>query len=188
MDPLVAALRRGEVTAFDRVYAEYHPRLFAFLLRLSRRHDTAEDLVQETWLKLARAAPSLPDDTKLGPLLFTIARNTFVSFRRWSVLDVSRLVIFGLELVASEPLPDEQHDRARAIAILERALAAVPLASREVLLLVGVEGMEQEDAARVLGISYDALRKRLSRARSELRAAMDKTEKRPLGKRAGETA
>ena len=176
------------MAAFDRVYAEYHPRLFSFLLRLARRHDAAEDLLQETWLKLARAAPLLPEDTKLGPLLFTIARNTFVSFRRWSMLDLSRVVIFGMELVSSDPLPDEQHERARAIAILERALAVLPLPSREVLLLVGVEGMEQEDAARVLGVSYDALRKRLSRARGELRAAMDKMEKRPVSKRSGEIA
>jgi RNA polymerase sigma-70 factor (ECF subfamily) len=60
---------------------------------------------------------------------------------------------------------------------LERALASLPPASREVLLLVGVEGFEQEQAAAMLGITYDALRQRLARARAQLaeRLAMVET-------------
>lgn len=176
---LVSGLRRGDVAAFERVYDDYGARIFAFLLRLSKRRDTAEDLAQETWLKLARAAATLPEDTRLAPLLFTIARNAFVSHRRWSALDLSRVVALGIELVARGPLPDEAHEQGRDVALLERALGRVPVASREVLLLVGVEGLEREDAARVLGITYDALRKRLSRARAELRLAMEELERIP---------
>ena len=177
---LVDRLRRGDPTAFDRVYASFHPRLFSFLLRLSGRRDTAEDLAQETWIKLARAAPSLREDTTLAPLLFTIARNAFMSHRRWAMLDLSRLVTFGLEAVSSaatEASPETHHERARAIALLEAALQQVPVASREVLLLIGVEGMEQDEVARVLGVSYDALRQRLSRARQQLTETMDRLEK-----------
>jgi RNA polymerase sigma-70 factor (ECF subfamily) len=172
---LVDRLRRGDVTAFDRVYSTYHPRVFSFLLRLSGRRDTAEDLAQETWIKLAKAAPGLREDTTLLPFLFTIARNAFISHRRWAMLDLSRIVTFGLEAMsapASEATPETDHERARAIALLEAALQRVPLASREVLLLVGVEGMEQEEVAKVLGLSYDATRQRLSRARAQLAEAM----------------
>jgi RNA polymerase sigma-70 factor (ECF subfamily) len=178
---LVARLREGDVAAFDRVYSTYHPRVFQFLLRLSGRRDTAEDLAQETWLKLARAAPGLREDTALAPLLFTIARNAFLSHRRWAMLDLSRLVMFGLEAMNAPSLgstPETDHERARAVALLETSLLEVPLASREVLLLVGVEGMEQEEVARVLGISYDALRQRLSRAREQLAATMARVEER----------
>lgn len=184
---LVERLRRGDATAFDRVYADYHARIFSFLLRLSGRRDTAEDLAQETWLKLARAAPGLREDTTLAPLLFTIARNTFTSHRRWAMLDLSRIVTFGLEAMSSatsEPTPEAQHERARAIALLEAALAALPLESREVLLLVGVEGMEQEEVARILGVSYAALRQRLSRARTALADKMARLEARTDGGRA----
>ena len=172
---LVDRLRRGDATAFDRVYSAYHPRLFSFLLRLSGRRDTAEDLAQETWLKLAKAAPALREDTTLAPFLFTIARNAFMSHRRWAMLDLSRIVTFGLEAMSSadsEPTPETHHERARAIALLEGALQKLPLASREVMLLVGVEGMEQEEVAKVLGLSYDATRQRLSRARAQLAETM----------------
>jgi RNA polymerase sigma-70 factor, ECF subfamily len=177
---LVDRLRRGDPRAFDRVYATYHPRLFSFLLRLSGRRDTAEDLAQETWIKLAKAAPGLREDTTLAPYLFTIARNAFMSHRRWAMLDLSRLVTFGLEAMSSASTgttPETDHERARAMALLEASLQQIPLASREVLLLVGVEGMEQDEVARVLGLSYDALRQRLSRARAQLTETMDRLEK-----------
>lgn len=177
---LIARLRRGDAAAFERAYSAYHRRVFSFLLRLSGRRDTAEDLAQETWLKLARAAPTLREDTTLAPLLFTIARNAFMSHRRWAILDLSRLVTFGLEAVSSaaaEPTPETRHERARAIALLEDALQRLPLASREVLLLVGVEGMDQEEVARMLGLSYDALRQRLSRARGQLAERMESLER-----------
>ena len=178
---LVDGLRRGDLAAFDRTYAVYHRRIHSFLLRLSGRTDTAEDLAQETWMKLAKAAPGLREDTRLGPLLFTIARNAFVSHRRWAMLDLSRIVILGLDsmtAMSADPMPDEEHERARSIALLEKALADLPVASREVLLLVGVEGLEQEAVATILGISYDALRQRLSRARSQLAEKMRRLEER----------
>lgn len=177
---LVDRLRRGDAAAFDRVYSTYHPRLFSFLLRLSGRRDTAEDLAQETWLKLAKAAPGLREDTTLAPFLFTVARNAFMSHRRWAMLDLSRIVTFGLDAVSSatsEATPETHHERARAIALLEAALQSLPVAAREVLLLVGVEGMEQEEVAKVLGLSYDALRQRLSRARAQLAESMETLEK-----------
>ena len=176
---LVDGLRRGDGAAFDRVYAAYHGRIHAFLLRLCGRRDTAEDLAQETWMKLAKAAPTLREDTTLAALLFTIARNAFLSHRRLAMLDLSRLVVVGLETVSAvsaDAAPDEAHERARAIRLLERALAELPVASREVLLLVGVEGLEQEEVAAIVGVSYDALRKRLSRARAELAERMQRLE------------
>ena len=170
--PLVDALRRGDASAFDAAYARYRGRVYGFLLRLSRRRDVAEDLFQETFLRLARAAPRLAEDTDLAAWLFTVARNAWVSHRRWSMLDLSRLVAIeddGLPLPPSTaPDPDARADAARAVERLERALESLPHASREVLLLVGVEGFEQEQVAAMLGIKYDALRQRLARARAQL--------------------
>ncbi len=177
---LVERLRRGDARAFDEVYGALGGRIHGFLLRLSGRHDTAEGLAQETWLRFARSATTLDEDTRLAPWVFTIARNAFVSHRRWAMLDLSRVVTLGA-FAESAPLPAQDpesvHERARAIALLERALQALPVASREVLLLVGVEGLDQEEVARILGVGYDALRQRLKRARDQLAAEMEKLEK-----------
>jgi RNA polymerase sigma-70 factor (ECF subfamily) len=64
---LVERLRRGDPNAFDDVYAAFNTRLFTFLVRLSRRRDVAEDLLEETWLRLVKHAQRLGTDTRLGP-------------------------------------------------------------------------------------------------------------------------
>jgi RNA polymerase sigma factor (sigma-70 family) len=69
---------------------------------------------------------------------------------------------------ARAPDADARADAARDVERLERAMASLPASSREVLLLVGVEGFDQEQAAAMLGIKYDALRQRLARARAQL--------------------
>lgn len=183
---LVEGLRTGQVAAFDRVYALHQARVFSFLLRLSGRREVAEDLAQETWIKLAKAAPTLREDTRLLPYLFTVARHAFISWRRWAMLDLSRLVTIGFEATADSPA--DLHARTEDIALLERALQKLPVASREVLLLVGVEGLAQDEAAKILGLEYAALRKRLSRARAELEATMDKLTRAANPKLTKETA
>jgi RNA polymerase sigma-70 factor (ECF subfamily) len=168
--PLIDSLRRGEGRAFDAAYAKYGARVYGFLLRLSGRRDVAEDLFQETWLRLARHATRLAEDTDLRAWLFAVARNAWVTYRRWSLLDVSRLVALeeSAPPVTAASDPEARADAARRLERLERALAGLPVASREVLLLVGVEGFDQHEAAAILGISYDALRQRLARARAQL--------------------
>ena len=75
---LVEGLRGGDARAFDAVYDAYGARLFTFLARLSRRRDLAEDLAEETWLRLVAHAPKLRPDTRLGPWLFAVARNLYL--------------------------------------------------------------------------------------------------------------
>jgi RNA polymerase sigma-70 factor (ECF subfamily) len=175
MDPqterrLFEGLRDGEGEAFDRVYDHYRPRLFSFLLRLAKQQEVAEDLLQETWIRLARKAPTLREDTRLGPWLFTVARNLFLCHRRWRLLDGNRVqelfrTNLGAEASAS---PFEMLAATELERRLERALAALPLKYREVLLLVVIEGMTPAEAAQVCELKPEALRKRLQRAREML--------------------
>lgn len=182
----VRALARGDAAAFDAVYAAHHEKIFSFLLRLAKSRDAADDLTQQTWMRFAKSARSLREDTSFGPLLFTIARNVFRNHHRWAILDISRILTYGFEtitLATPEPSPDIAHERACAVALLEAALARLPVAHREVLLLVGVEGLDQPDVATILGISYDALRQRLRRARDELAVQIEKLETEPRAER-----
>ncbi len=168
---LVTRLRMGDRVALRTAYTLYSDRLFGFLLRLSRRREVAEDLHQETWVSVSRNVHRLADDTDLAAWLFTIARNKHRSWRRWAALDFTRYVLetFEHDTISSTAAPDSGDE----LAALEIALRALPEAHREVLLLVGVEGLEGTQAAEVLGIKPEAFRQRLSRARAALAEAYE---------------
>jgi RNA polymerase sigma-70 factor (ECF subfamily) len=172
---LVERLRAGDPDAFDVVHDEFNARLFSFLARLSRRREVAEDLVEETWLRLVTRAAQLRPDTQLGPWLFTVARNLYVSYRRSRMLEDSHAgSLMGLWPSGSpQPSPFQVAAASEAERRIEAAIGALPVAYREALLLVAVEGLKPAEAAAVCGISPEALRQRLSRARAAIAQHLD---------------
>jgi RNA polymerase sigma-70 factor (ECF subfamily) len=162
---VVAGLRRGDPASFDSAFARYRPRVYSFLVRLSRRRDLAEDLLQETFVRLARHAGRLAPDTRLASWLFKVARNLWVSHCRTAA------ALGQLEDVLAEtepprgPTPFEELAANELQRRLERAVAALPPTYREAILLVGVAELTPAEAAAILEISPEALRQRLSRAR-----------------------
>ncbi|WP_437574977.1 RNA polymerase sigma factor [Sorangium sp. So ce887] len=122
------------------------------------------------------AAPAgrLAEDTDLAAWLFTIARNRYRSHRRSAVLDLARAALFSREPAPAAPGPEGAADARAEVAALEEALRSLAAGHREVLLLGAVEGLETAQVARVLGLREDAARKRLSRARAELAACLEK--------------
>jgi RNA polymerase sigma-70 factor (ECF subfamily) len=167
---LVARLRDGDAEAFDAIHEVFQARLFTFLLRLCRRRDVAEDLLEETWLRLVRHARRLRPDTNLQAWLFTVARRLHVSYVRIRVVEDSAVAgLMALWPYSVEHVsPFEEAAAGELQRRIERALASMPLTSREALLLVGVAGLSQTEAADVCQVSPEAFRQRLSRARASL--------------------
>ncbi len=165
----VAGLRRGETAAFDAVFAAYRRRIYGYLVRMTRRREVAEDLVQETFMRLAQHATRLEADTRLSAWLFTVAHRLVQS---WGRAQAVRAQLAG-DLPAQEPAGTERSplealaDSQTQLA-LERAFAALPPAYREVALLVGIEGLQPTEVAEILGVRADAVRQRLARARAQL--------------------
>ena len=167
---LVARLRAGDTGAFDEVYDAYRARVFAFLLRMTRNKAVAEDLLDEAWLRLVRHAPRLLPDTSLGSWLFTVARNLYWNHRRDSLVrDASASELLTLwPSPAPWPSPFDLAAAGELERRVERALSRLSPQYREVVLLVAHEGLTPAEAAVVCGISAEALRQRLSRARAAL--------------------
>jgi RNA polymerase sigma-70 factor (ECF subfamily) len=163
---LVSRLRAGDVTAFDDIFDAFNTRLLNFLTRMAKNRSVAEDLLEEAWLRLVSSGKDLREDTQLAPWLFTVARNLYLSYCRNRAreqsytADLSLLWPAGLSQSPFEVASSNEFEQR-----LESALASVPPKYREVLLLVAVEGLRPVDAAAVCGISPEALRQRLSRAR-----------------------
>jgi RNA polymerase sigma-70 factor (ECF subfamily) len=161
-------LRQQREGAFDEVYLRYREAVWRFLVRLSGRRDVAEDLFQETWLAAARNAHRLHEDSHLLPWLYTIARNKHRNAARFRLLDRKRMDEALAEPAAAPGEAEADADARQRAARVARALARMPEAHREILLLFFDEGLTTEDVAKVLDLRADAVRKRLSRARAEL--------------------
>jgi RNA polymerase sigma-70 factor, ECF subfamily len=166
---LIEGLRRADPLAFETLYEREKAALYGFLLRLSRDRHVAADLFQNVWLKLARHAGRLRDDSNLRAWLYTVARREFLSFRRAQALDLSRVLVLGIE---SDVECGEEHDL--GLVALGTAFTQLGDADREVLLLAASE-LDAEAAAQVLGISSVAFRQRLARARRRLAQRLSET-------------
>jgi RNA polymerase sigma-70 factor (ECF subfamily) len=180
---LVARLRRGDAAALSEVYSRHHGRIWSFLLRLCGRRHLAEDLFQETWLAAARDAGGLREDTDLRAWLFTVARNRYRSHRRWALLDVARLFELGREPERHAPPIDDEVAARFSAGRAEAALASLSSEQREILLLVVGEGLEAAQAGAILGLTPEAVRQRLRRARLALAEAVEKGESIPVLRR-----
>jgi RNA polymerase sigma-70 factor, ECF subfamily len=161
----VELLRARDPNGFDLAYASYRQPIYAFLFRLAGRRDVADDLFQETWLRLAEHAPKLRPDSDLQRWLFTVARNAYRSFAR-----SKRAAPWAEAPNAREPSHDDgtRPDQRLALSDLERALLVLSVDERELLLLIGVDGLRQDTLAGMLGIEASTLRQRVTRARARL--------------------
>ena len=181
---LVSRLQAGDSAAFDEIYTAFNCRLLNFLAHMARNRSVAEDLLEETWLRLVSAGEDLRADTRLGPWLFTVARNLYISYCRSRVRETA----YTADVVFLWPCetPKTPFDLASLSEFeerLEAAIAYLPPIYREVILLVGVEQLRPVEAAEVCGISPESLRQRLKRARDLLSRSLAKQDSRLLARR-----
>ncbi|MCA9622524.1 MAG: RNA polymerase sigma factor [Myxococcales bacterium] len=176
---LVAALRDGEAWALRQAYDLYGDRLYSFALRLSGRRDTADELFQHAWLRLAENARRLPADVHVLAWLLTVARNHFHSQHRRARTrgQHAEALRDGPREAGAATSPEVVAERRALVEQLESALAALAEPHREILVLM-IEGddLPQHELAEVLGVSGVVFRKRLSRARQALRALLHREE------------
>jgi RNA polymerase sigma-70 factor, ECF subfamily len=145
--------------AFD----QYHLAVFSFAYRMTRRADTAEDIMQECFLTLVRHPERF--DVARGTVktyLFAIARNLILKSYR----DTS-----GEDALQGDP-PALSADPRRTLEIslaVERAVAALPPLQQEALVLFEYEGVNLEEIAQITGADTGTVKSRLHRARERLR-------------------
>jgi len=165
------AVQRGEEEAFVRLYDRYRPRLYSFIVRMCGRPSVAEELVQETFIRLADHAATLREDTHVRGWLFHVARNLVRSHARSALVDALGLAELASWVRATEaPSEHEAHvaERIASRSVLDRALLRLGEDERAALWLAEVEGYSSAELAEEFGISEIAVRQRVSRARKRL--------------------
>jgi RNA polymerase sigma-70 factor (ECF subfamily) len=137
-----------------------------------RHRDEADDLVQDCLVRALGRLPAPSSDLTVRPWLFTILHNLSVS--RWRRLRRRGTTVDAAAVDLPVPPPQEWSLATRD---LVRGLERLPAEQRQVLLLVGVEGLEYREAAAVLGLPVGTVMSRLSRGRDALRAHMEGRER-----------
>lgn len=164
----------SKLSEFHRLIEQQIPRLRRYARALTRNRERADDLVQDTLGRALIKEQFWQTGTNLRAWLFTIMHNQNVNNVRRDVRESEALDIDNISVA----LPATTDPTAsRQMFELERALAQLPLEQRQVILLVGLEGMSYQDAAASLVIPVGTVRSRLSRGRDALRKFLDMEER-----------
>jgi RNA polymerase sigma-70 factor (ECF subfamily) len=180
---LMLRVRNDEAGAFEELVEQYQHRLVAVMHHLIGNAEEAEDLAQEVFLRVYRSRKKYRPKAKFSTWLFTIANNLALN----SLRSRQRKPVVSLEVTDSGPLgprPAEQlvQDRgkqpvqhlqqAELAAVVQRALEGLNERQRVAVVLNKFEDMSYEEIAQVMNLSTKAIKSLLSRARSNLRVAL----------------
>ncbi len=168
----------GEAAAFRELYAAVAPRLFGYLLRMSRDRAQAEDLLQLTFLKIHRARGAYVIGADPVPWMYAIAHRTFldaVRKRKRSKVHLSRE---GDEMpeaaahISGKPLEDVADRDPEVTRAALRALEELPFKQREAVVLTKLDGKSIAEAAAITGATPGAMKVRAHRGYVALRKAL----------------
>ena len=165
----MVAYQAGRVEAFDALYAALAPEVRACLLAACRDAARADDLVQETFLRLHRARATYQPGLPVRPWVRGIARRVYLMDRRSAARRGRREEALAADAMSS-PSAGPRHEGERAG--LARALAGVPPDVRRPFLLHHLWGFSFAEIAARLGVELGTAKVRSSRARLRLRALL----------------
>ncbi len=181
LDSEIAQLRRGDLDALSALLARYQNRLYRYLLRMVRQPAEAEDLFQQTWLRVAEKIQSYDPRRNFEAWLFTLARNLAIDHLRRlrpesldePLGDSANGETAVTRLVSQEiPAFDRVLARERGSRLAD-AMEMLPMIQREVLTLRFEEEMKLEEIAEILGTPLSTVKTRLRRALERLREGLE---------------
>jgi RNA polymerase sigma factor (sigma-70 family) len=170
LEDLMVRYVEGDAAAFEALYRNLSPKVFGYLLRLTRQRERAEDLVQVTFSKIHRARDSYLCGAPLLPWVLAIARRSFFDERRRAKVRPEDLSYDG---VVPEPKNNEENLGNDVTAALEQAMGKIPTAYAEAIQLTKITGLSIEEASEVLGASKTAVKLRVHRGYTLLRKELE---------------
>ena len=180
-EDLLAAYQQGDVAAFAALLRRHRGPVFTFLLRMLGDRERAEDLAQETFLRIVKGAQAWEQRARFQTWLYTIARNLCVDqsrrdrFRRTDSLDENG-PDDGPPLVDSVPghevSPERGAEHARLRPVLQKALLSLPMEQREVFVLREQAGVPFKEIAALVGVNENTVKSRMRYALEGLRRAL----------------
>jgi len=186
---LAKRLLSGDVSAFDPFVESIRNKLFQYSYLTCGQREDAEEVAQETLLRVFQQFDQLREPEHVRTWIFRIARNFCLMKRRKSVFAPKEEVSLDelrpsfrdpggsdgrkLDIADWSHLPDKQMISGELAAVLRSAIRDLPDMYQSTLLLRDVEGLSTKETAEVLDVSEDAVKQRLHRARLSVRQRVD---------------
>ena len=167
---LMIAVRAGEIRQLGVLFERYHRRLYGFFVRLTNQPTVSEDLVQIVFYRILKYRHTYRDEGKFSAWIYHLARKVAADHFRKNASTPSPTDPAELpDHPATGPQPSEQAATAEDVTLLRTALARLPLAHREVLVLSRLQQLDYKEVAQLLDCSVGAVKVRAHRALKELR-------------------
>jgi RNA polymerase sigma-70 factor (ECF subfamily) len=184
---LARQLMTGDANAFDRFVAHFGAKIFHYSWLMCGQREDAEDVAQETLLKVFESFDQLREPERVRPWVFRIARNACLMKRRKSVFAPAQELSLDefvpsmnhenghpkLQIADWSGLPDHQLIRSEMKHLLDQAISELPENYKSVLLMRDVEDLSTLETAEVLDLTEDVVKTRLHRARLAVRRKLD---------------
>jgi RNA polymerase sigma-70 factor (ECF subfamily) len=166
---IIDRVRAGDHNAFEVLVRRYNQRMFRAARAITRTDVDAEDVLQQAWLDVFRNLGQFRGDASFATWATRIAVNEAIALTR------KRPIVAEVVDEASSVAPDADLARAQVGALLEACLASIPQGNREVMVLRDVLELDTAETAACLGLTEEAVRVRLHRARAAVAAAITET-------------
>ncbi|MDP6124227.1 MAG: sigma-70 family RNA polymerase sigma factor [Candidatus Latescibacteria bacterium] len=175
-EELLAESIEGDVAAFEVIVNRYKDRLFNFVVRFVGDESTAQDLVQDTFLRAYRKRESFKAIAKFSTWIYTIAGNLARSElrrrKRWRFLSIGARPEEegggGFELEDNTNRPDLHADTELVQQKINEAISNLPERYREAVLLRDVQQLDYEEISQILGVPLGTVKSRINRGRLRL--------------------
>jgi RNA polymerase sigma-70 factor (ECF subfamily) len=168
---LITLARNGDIVAFEELVKAYKNPILRYLYKLTGDIEKASDITQDTFLKAYKKLNSIRSESAFRPWLYRIATRTIHSYWRRDRLKI--FISFDSAKLLQGKLTEDTVKNIEEKMAVRTALRKVPTNQRECLVLHFVEGFKYREIALTLGISEDAVRKRVTRGKEIFRKTYD---------------
>lgn len=182
-EDLMVRYREGDASVFPEIVRRYKDRLLSAVLRLVGDREKAEDIVQETFLRVHRNAHRYKTIARFSTWIYTIAlnmaKNEIRNVRRrrtaslWDVGPERDGEPVPLDVPDRSERPDEAYERRDLREVMERCIEKLPPKYRTIIVLRDVEGLSYEEISEILKLPQGTVKSRMNRARSRFKEILE---------------
>jgi len=181
----IERVQAGEIKAFEFLVSKYQKKIYFLALRMTKNHDMADELAQESFVKAFVSLASFQKGRSFYTWLYRIAINVVLNYLKHKSFTVSLDTPSGRAFLENVPESPEQLTRLidrEQMEVFQKALDRLPAAQRAIFILKTHDHLSYEKIAEIMDCSVGTVMSRLFRARAKIRIAMAEIDKKKNGK------